>query len=326
MLTVLDVLQARGEVSAAELAARLEVSTRTIRGYITMLRDMGIPVEARPGRHGGYRLRPGYRLPPLMLDNDEALAVTLGLLFAQRFGLAGAAPATEGALAKIERVLPEALRTQVRALAEALVLDRPNAPLPDTPRPPLPAADTLLALCMGAAEGRRTVLTYRDRHGTTTRRAFDAYAVVYLKNAAWYTVGYCHLRRDVRVFRLDRVVRVEQDGTAFSRPAGFDSLAYVQRSFALLPAHWSAEIAVDASPEEARRWVAPLFSVVSEEDGEVIVRCSATDINWLARALVALPFAFRVRRPPELVEALRAVRDGIDRAIASSTRPRAASR
>src|SRR5947209_12202729 len=120
VLTVLEVLQSRGGASGAELAARLEVDVRTVRRYVTMLQDMGIPVEARPGRHGGYRLRPGYRLPPLMFDNDEALAVTLGLLFARRHGLTNAAPATEGALAKIERVLPDTLRAQVRALAAVL--------------------------------------------------------------------------------------------------------------------------------------------------------------------------------------------------------------
>src|SRR5947209_1311661 len=130
VLTVLEVLQSRGGASGAELAARLEVDVRTVRRYITMLQEMGIPIEARPGRHGGYRLRPGYRLPPLMLANDEALAVTLGLLWARRLGLAGAAPAMEGALAKIERVLPSELRTQVHALAEALILDSPRPPTP----------------------------------------------------------------------------------------------------------------------------------------------------------------------------------------------------
>ena len=142
VLTVLDVLQSRGSVTAAELAGRMEVDVRTVRRYVAMLQEIGIPVEGLSGRHGGYRLRPGYRLPPLMLANDEALAVTLGLLFARRFGLSGAAPATEGALAKIERVLPEALRLQVRALADALVLDRPAAP-PDAPHPPIPPSATL---------------------------------------------------------------------------------------------------------------------------------------------------------------------------------------
>ncbi|HEY8602099.1 MAG TPA: HTH domain-containing protein [Thermomicrobiales bacterium] len=110
VLTALELLQIRTVIGGAELATRLEVDARTVRSYITMLRDMGIPIEARPGRHGGYQLRPGFRLPPLMLTNDEAIAITLGLLFSRRVGLSDAAPATVGALVKIERVLPEALR------------------------------------------------------------------------------------------------------------------------------------------------------------------------------------------------------------------------
>ena len=219
VLTVLEILQARSSARGADLATRLEVDIRTIRRYITILQEMGIPVESRSGRSGGYRLRPGFRLPPLMLANDEALAVTLGLLLARRFGLTGAAPATEGALAKIERVLPDALRIQVRALAESLVLDPPNPPSPDTLRPPLPVPATLLALATAAAEERRTTLTYRNWEGIATTRPFDPYAVVYPANAAWYTVGYCHLRGGVRVFRLDRVVTVEPEGDTVYTPS-----------------------------------------------------------------------------------------------------------
>ncbi|MGI8687509.1 MAG: helix-turn-helix transcriptional regulator [Thermomicrobiales bacterium] len=322
VLTVLEILQARGGASGADLATRLEVDTRTIRNYITMLREMGIPVEAQSGRHGGYRLRPGFRLPPLMLDNDEALAVTLGLLFARRSGLMGAAPATEGALAKIERVLPEALRAQVRALAEILVLDRPTPRSPDRPRPPIPSPTTLLALATAAIEQRRLTLTYHGWEGATTIRSFDPYAVVYLTNAAWYTVGYCHLRGGVRVFRLDRVMLVKPEGTSFVRPTDFDCLAYVQRSLALLPVRWSAEIVLDTSLAEAQRWVAPLFAVVTEENGEVILRCTATDIDWLAHAFIGLPFAFRVRTPPELLDAMGRLHVRIGRAIADSSSPK----
>ena len=196
---------------------------------------MGIPIESRPGRHGGYRLRPGFRLPPLMLADDEALAVTLGLLCARRFGLAGAAPATEGALAKIERVLPQALRAQIQALADALILDWPRTPAPgDSPPPRTPPA-TLLALASAVAAEQRTILTYRDRHGAATTRPFDPYAVVYLSNTALYAVGYCHLRQDIRVFRLDRIAAIEPEGTPFTRPVDLDYLDYVRRSIALLP-------------------------------------------------------------------------------------------
>jgi predicted DNA-binding transcriptional regulator YafY len=325
VLTVLEVLQARGKATGAELAARLEVDLRTVRRYIVMLQDMGIPIQARPGRHGGYELRPGFRLPPLMLANDEALAITLGLLCARRFGVAGAAPATEGALAKIERVLPDALRTQVHAFAEVLILDWPRPPTPGDMRPPHPPPAILLALAVAAAESRRVILTYRDRHGTATTRPFDPYAVVYPANAAWYAMGYCHLRRAERVFRLDRVTAVEQKGTPFERPADLDCLAYVRRSLALLPAPWLAEIELDASLAEAQRWVAPLFTVLTEQDGAVIMRCSVTDLDWLARLLAGLPFAFRVRTPPALCDALERVGDRLAQATGRAHAPRAPS-
>src|SRR5947209_16379363 len=123
VLTILELLQSHYRLSGPELAERLEVNTRTVRRYITMLQDLGIPVEAERGRHGSYRLRPGFKLPPLMFTEDEALSLTLGLLASRRLGLTVTAPAVEGALAKIERVLPLELRGRVQAIQETLVLD-----------------------------------------------------------------------------------------------------------------------------------------------------------------------------------------------------------
>src|SRR5690349_1996995 len=123
LLTVLDLLQSRPGVTAAHLAERLEVEARSVRRYITMLQEMGIPVEAERGRYGGYRLRPGFKLPPLMWTEDEALAITLGLQAVRQLGLAQTMPTIESALAKVERVLPLALRERVQAVQETVVLD-----------------------------------------------------------------------------------------------------------------------------------------------------------------------------------------------------------
>src|SRR5215468_5612992 len=122
VLTVLELLQSRQRLSGVELAKRLEVNVRTVRHYITMLQDMGIPIESERGRYGAYRLRPGFKLPPLMFTEDEALALTLGLMVARRLGLAATAPAVEGALAKVERVMPQALRVRIQAVQETLVI------------------------------------------------------------------------------------------------------------------------------------------------------------------------------------------------------------
>src|SRR4051794_27455593 len=114
-------------MSGPELASRLEVDARTVRRYITMLQDLGIPVEAERGRYGAYRLRPGFKLPPLLFTDDEALALTLGLLVSRKMGLTAAAPAVEGALAKVERVLPEVLRERIQAVQDTIVFDIPPA-------------------------------------------------------------------------------------------------------------------------------------------------------------------------------------------------------
>src|SRR5262245_29166966 len=130
VLTILELLQARGSLSGAELAERLEVDRRTVRRYIAMLQDLGIPIETTRGPHGGYRLRRGFKLPPLMLTYDAALAITLSLFAARSSGTAADMLSVEGALAKIERVLPEELRARVQAVQSVVVFQAVEAPAP----------------------------------------------------------------------------------------------------------------------------------------------------------------------------------------------------
>src|SRR5216683_476086 len=154
VLTILELLQSRQQLSGPELAQRLEVNARTVRRYITMLQDLGFPVEAVRGRHGSYRLRPGFKLPPLMFTEDEALALTLGLLAARRMGLSAAAPAVEGALAKVERVMPATLRARMEAVQETLIFDVP-------PPYATPASATLLTFSIATQQRRRITMRYR---------------------------------------------------------------------------------------------------------------------------------------------------------------------
>jgi predicted DNA-binding transcriptional regulator YafY len=152
---MLELLQARERIGVPELARKLEVGKRTVRRYAAMLREMGIPVEAELGRYGAYSLRSGYRLPPMMFTDEEALGLALGLLAARHLGLAGVAPAVEGALAKLERVMPEALRGRVRALQEtvSIAAARPQA---------LARGEALLTLAAAVGEQRRVRLRYRS--------------------------------------------------------------------------------------------------------------------------------------------------------------------
>ena len=298
VLATLELLQSRGRVPGAALAARLEVDGRTVRRYVTMLQDLGVPIEAERGRHGAYRLRPGFKLPPLMFSDDEALAVTLGLLAAQRLGLAAAAPAVEGALAKIERVLPAALRERVQAVQDALVIDLP-------PPEALPAGETVVTLGTAAREGRRIQLRYRSAGADAeTERRFDPYGLVY-RTGRWYAVGWCHLRQDQRVFRLDRVLAAEPTEETFARPPGFDSLAAVLRALVTMPDTWATEVLLETTLEEARRRISPALATLEEEPGGALLRAQVGDLDWFARYLAGLPFPMTVRRPPQLRDALR---------------------
>ena len=310
LLTALELLQARPGMTAAQLAERLEVNGRSARRYIAMLQGWGIPIEATRGRYGGYRLRPGYKLPPLMLTDDEALAVTLGLLAARRLGLEDAAPAVEGALAKVERVLPLPVRERVQALRATVALDA--APAEQAP------AEWLLRFSSAAHLGRRVAITYRSHAGEETDRQIDPYGLVQYESR-WYVVGYCHLRRAIRVFRLDRVLRATPVDQIFSRPQGFDCLAYAVQAFAAIPERWLVEALLRTTPAAARAAVPATFATLEETENGVLLRAYDADLDHTARFLVGLGCPFQVLDPPELRDALARLAAVIQRAVTDQT-------
>ncbi|MGH2587001.1 MAG: helix-turn-helix transcriptional regulator, partial [Dehalococcoidia bacterium] len=228
LLTILELLQARSQLSAAELARRLEVDARSVRRYVTMLQDMGIPIEAVHGRYGGYRLRPGYKLPPLIFTEEEALAVTLGLSAARWLGLSTAAPATEGALAKLERVLPLPVAERIRALQDTIGFTRPAG----DPAPT--AGDLLLTLSIAAQRRQRIRIRYQAGDGAGSEREVDPYGLVF-HDARWYLTGFDHRSGEQRIFRVDRVLEAEPRDEAFQRPADFDAAAHLIRALATVP-------------------------------------------------------------------------------------------
>jgi predicted DNA-binding transcriptional regulator YafY len=297
-LAMLELLQARGRIGGPELARRLEVGERTVRRYVGMLREMGVPVEAERGRYGTYVLRPGFKLPPIMFTEDEALGLGLALLAARRLGLSGVVPAVEGALAKIERVMPEVLGERVRALEETVI------PVVSSPAE-LPGGEVVVALATAVRGRRRVWLRYRSGLGEETERELDPYGVIQ-REGYWYAVGHDHLRGEARLFRLDRVLRVESLDETFDRPPGFDTPEGVLDAVAAMPQdHWSVEVVLEAVLEEAREQVPPMGVVLEGVEGAVIMRSSTSDLDWMARVLAGLSFPFVVRRPSELREALR---------------------
>jgi len=292
ILGVLLFLRGGQAVSATALARRFAVSTRTIHRDLKTLEAVGVPVYAGRGRDGGLRLAEGYFLPPLMFTEDEALALTLGLLAARRLGLTSATPAVEGALAKIERVLPLALRERVWAVQETLILDFANAG-------PTLRTNVVVTLCTAMQQQRRVSMRYASFNAEESERAVDLYGLVY-RPGYWYAVGYCHLRQDLRVFRLDRIAHAEIGSETYTRPAGFDPLEYVSRSLAMTPRTWPVEVLVEAKLEEARRYVPAVVATLEETPTGLVMRCSTGNLAWFAHLLTELPFAYTVRQPAEL--------------------------
>jgi predicted DNA-binding transcriptional regulator YafY len=292
VLAVLELLQSHGQISGAELARRVEVDRRTLRRYIAMLEEMGIPITTEQGRYGGYRLVPGYKLPPMMFTDDEAQALSLGLIAARGLGLADSAPAIESVQAKLDRVLPSAPKRTIAALRESVALQTGDARV---------NADTrLLRVLSESAQQRQSAsMSYRAADGALTTRDFDVYGLVY-RTGRWYVVGFCHLRSGLRTLRLDRVARAEVTKRLFMRPDGFDASEYLTRAMATLPRAIPVELFLHTDLANAKRELHPTAGVPEAVPGGVLLKGSADELDWYARDLMRLPFRFEVREPVAL--------------------------
>jgi predicted DNA-binding transcriptional regulator YafY len=312
LLALLEVLQARDLVSGTELARRLEVNGRSVRRYIAMLQEIGLPVETVRGPAGGYRLRPGYKLPPLMFTDEEAVALTLGLAGLARLGLALDPATVVGAQAKLERVLPATLRSRVQALEAGVALE---------PAPAAATAEGALVATLGAAagDGRRMRLRYRSERGESDR-AVDPYGVAHWSRA-WYLVGHCHLRGGTRLFRLARILAAEPLAETFIPPPDFDPYAYVARAMVAYPGQWPVEILLRMPLAEAQRSTLAAYGTLTPTTDGVRYEGRFEDLDGLARWLVLLRHPFTIHEPPELRAALRALAQEVA-ALANQAAPR----
>jgi predicted DNA-binding transcriptional regulator YafY len=292
VLQLLEMLQDRAVSGGAELARALEVDRRTLRRYIVMLEELGIPIVTSQGRYGGYQVVPGFKLPPMIFSDEEALALAVGLMAARGLGLAQSMPAVASARAKLERVFPLKLKQRLRAVDEsvALELTRPAAVIDQ---------QVLGLLCSATQERRRVRMVYQSRSDEQTEREFDPYGLVY-RSGRWYIVGWCHLRRGLRSFRLDRVVSAGSLPVPFERPADFDALKYLKQSIALIPRVHSVEVLLETDLVSAQKWLVPYVGVIECVDGGVLLRAQADNLDWIAHELARLPFDFRIHSPAAL--------------------------
>lgn len=292
VLTVLEILQARERVSGAELAERLEMSPRTVQRYIARLQDLCIPVESVRGAGGYYCLKPGFRLPPLMFTSEEAFALSLGLKALRHLGLSAFAPATEGAAAKLGRVLPEPLRESVRTAEDVIALE-PGPWVISTP------AEFLICISSAIRQQRRVAFEYRSHDGTVSERQLEPYGLAHM-DGRWYVAGRCLLRQALRTFRLDRVARLELRPETFARPGAFDVRAYLQQSMPFVQSAFLVDVWLDLPFAKARTHFALHRVTLAEEDGGTALRCGRENLETFSAMLLSLGCRIVVRRPEEL--------------------------
>ncbi len=293
VLALLELLQTHRRMSGRELAQRLEVDGRTLRRYVRTLEDLGIPVTAERGRHGGYMLVPGFKLPPMMFTHEETLAIFLGLLAAPDMGFNESVPATQSARAKLERVMPATLRQRARGLSETTRLHGPSAARTGT------SGETLMTLAAATQDGRRVHLGYRDDTGHDSQRDVDPYGLVY-RRGRWYVTGWCHRRHDLRTFRLDRLETLSVLDTTFRKPVIFDAAAHLSRSIAGLPRAMPVEVWLNTDMETAAAELGDGIGFLVPAEHGVTLQTGTDSPRWFARQLARLPFPFHIRRSDEL--------------------------
>lgn len=228
VLTVLEMLQARDRITGAEIAEQLEVDSRSVRRYIKQLQEMGIPVESERGRYGAYRLDTGYRLPPLMFQEDEITAIIVGLLVIRAFHFPLEPTDIAGALAKIKRSVPKQFFEKVQAIQDVMYFYA-------TPREMNVDGQIMTTVASSAWQTMTVFLEYQSRNGDETELQFDPYGVVYYQQY-WYAVGFCHLRTNLRTFRMDRISRAMRTDEKFAPRPDFNPLDYVIQSLGRYPA------------------------------------------------------------------------------------------
>lgn len=314
LLRLLSLLQSGAERTGPELAERLGVTTRTVRRDVDRLRTLGYPVDATLGPVGGYRLAPGATLPPLLLDDDEAVAVAVCLRTGAGGSVAGVHDAALAALSKLEAVLPVRLRSRVRAVGSMTV---PLATASIGVEP-----DALVTIAQACRGCERLRFDYRDAHGHESERTVEPYRLVHT-GRRWYLVARDLRRRAWRTYRVDRMTGTTAMGHRFQLVDPPDAAALVSESVSVAPYRHRARIRVHAPVEEVAALVPATVGVLeATDDGATVLTTGANDLDAIALHLGVLGLGFTVLEPVELIERLRVL---ADRLTANHPRPRRTS-
>lgn len=322
VLELLDVLESGGTHTVPELAERLGVNERTVRRYVEHLSELDVPVESVRGRYGGYRLAPGYRMPPLMLTDDEALALLLGLVAGRHAGLVpDSLTAADAAAAKLRRVLPRALGGRLDALLQTARFTAPAGAAVS------PETRILLALAEAARDRHPVTIDYTGRDGKRSERAIQPYGLV-AHSGRWYVAGADSASQETRTFRLDRITRPRVLPGTFTPPPGFDPVEHVLSGLVHTP--WAHEVSlrIEATIEQIRRWLPEGIARVDELDTPPAggtwyrVQLRAEHLDWLPATLAGIGQPFTIERPEELRALVHALGQRLTRgaALASTSR------
>lgn len=310
LLRLLSLFQAQRYWSGAELSRRLEVTGRTLRRDVDRLRNLGYPVHSTSGVEGGYQLGAGATLPPLLLDDDEAVAVALGLRTSAQSGVSGIEEASVRALLKLEQVLPPRLRPRVAALHGFVVPLENRGPSVDA---------SMLSMMAGACrdcEGMR--FRYQDRAGSATSRDVEPHRLVHT-GSRWYLIAWDIGRKDWRTFRLDRIEGKPKSSTRFQarKPPDGDFAKFVSKSLSRAPYPIQARITLYAPLENLAKRIPPSAGVLEAIDAaSCLLKTGAHSMEGIVMHLSWLGVAFRVHEPPELVDHMRALADRFASSIA----------
>ena len=308
LLKLLSLLQSRRSWSGPELAGRLDVSVRTLRRDVDRLRTLGYPVHAAPGVVGGYRLGPGAALPPLLLDDEEAVAVAVGLRTAAGGTVAGIEETSIRALAKLEQILPSRLRRRVNALQTYTVSLPGSAPTAD--------ANALATIAAACRDCERLRFAYRSHDLTKSTRTVEPYRLVHL-GRRWYLLAWDVDREDWRTFRVDRIEPRLSADRRFTprRLPDRDIGAYVAAAVSAARDRYQARVILHAPLAEVAKRVPPSYGAVEAIDDETcLLRTGADWLGGLAVYIAMIGVDFEVIEPPELIDQVRVLAERFLRA------------